>query len=241
MKRLLSLAFAFLLLFAWSSNASMLDDVLGQKSKPAAPAEKGSDDNTTASGLKEALSVGTKNAVKSVAKTDGYFKNQAIKILMPDKIQKAADMLSKVGYKKEVDDFVLSMNRAAEKAAPKAVDIFVEAIKHMTFDDAKKVLSGGETAATDFFREKTRPKLFDEYKPVVTDSMSKVGVAQSYNKMTAGYAKLPFVHKEDVDLDDHITNKALDGLFYMVAQEEKKIRTNPAARVTDLLKKVFGK
>jgi enolase len=133
------------------------------------------------------------------------------------------------------------MNRAAEKAAPKAVDIFVDAIKRMTFDDAKKVLSGSETAATDFFKEKTRPKLFDEFKPVVTDSMSKVGVAQSYKKMTAGYDKLPFVHKEDVDLDQYITNKALDGLFHMVAEEEKKIRTDPAARVTDLLKKVFGK
>jgi hypothetical protein len=238
MTRLLSLSIVFLLLFAFQTHAGMIDDLLQKKSQPSA---KNTDDNTTVSGLKEALSIGTKNTVKYVAKTDGYYGNQAIKILMPEKIQKAADLLSKVGYQKEVDDFVLSMNRAAEKAAPKAVDIFVDAIKHMTFDDAKNVLSGGETAATDFFRAKTRQRLFEEFKPVVTDSMSKVGVAQSYKKMTGGYEKLPFVHKEDVDLDQHITNKALDGLFFMVAEEEKKIRTDPAARVTDLLKKVFSK
>jgi hypothetical protein len=238
MTRILSLAVALLLSVTFAAQGGMLDDLLGQKPQPAT---KSTDTNTTVSGLKEALSIGTKNAVKSVSKTDGYFSNQTIKILMPEKIQKAADLLAKVGYQKEVDAFVLSMNRAAEKAAPKAVDIFVEAIKHMTFDDAKRVLSGGDTAATDFFREKTRPRLYDEFKPVVTDSMGKVGVAQSYKKMTAGYDKLPFMHKEDVDLDHYVTNKALDGLFLMVAEEEKKIRNNPAARVTDLLKKVFGK
>jgi hypothetical protein len=228
---------AILLLFTIQAQAGILDDVLG---KGAQSSSKGSDDKTTASGLKEALSIGTKNAVKSVSKTDGYFSNKAIKILMPEKIQSAADMLAKVGYQKEVDSFVLSMNRAAEKAAPKAVDIFVGAIKAMTFDDARKILGGGNTAATDFFREKTRTTLFGEFKPVVTNSMSKVGVAQSYKKMTAGYDKVPFMKKEDIDLDNYITNKSLDGLFHMVAEEEKKIRTDPAAQVTDLLKKVFG-
>ncbi len=226
-----------LLFISCQVNAGLLDDVLSTKGQTSA---KGQDDKTTASGLKEALSIGTKNAVNYVSKTDGYFGNSAIKILMPEKIQKAADLIAKVGYQKEVDDFVLSMNRAAEKAAPKAVDIFVDAIKKMTFDDAKKILGGGNTAATDFFRDKTRTTLFGQFQPVVTDSMSKVGVAQSYKKMTAGYDKVPFMKKEDIDLDHYITNKALDGLFYMVAEEEKKIRTNPAAQVTDLLKKVFG-
>jgi len=233
---------AFILLFSFQASAGLLDDALKAVEKsPAKSLQKGPDDKTTASGLKEALDIGARNAVKEVSKTDGYFSNQAIKILLPEKIRKAGDLLSTVGYKKEVDDFVLSMNRAAEKAAPKAAPIFADAIKHMTFDDAQKILRGGNTAATDFFKEKTRTKLFDEFKPVVTGSMDKVGVAQSYKKMTAGYSNIPFMKKEDIDLDNYVTNKSLDGLFVMVGQEEQKIRTDPAARVTDLLKKVFGK
>ena len=233
---------ALLLLFSWQASAGLLDDVMKAAEQPSQKAsQKAPDDKTTVSGLKEALNIGTKNAVKEVSRVDGYFGNEAIKILLPEKIRKAGDVLSTVGYKKEVDDFVLSMNRAAEKAAPKAVPIFVDAIKHMTFDDAQKILRGGNTAATDFFKEKTRTRLFDEFKPVVTGSMDKVGVAQSYKKMTAGYDNIPFVKKEDVDLDNYVTNKSLDGLFHMVGQEEQKIRTDPAAQVTDLLKKVFGK
>jgi hypothetical protein len=224
------------------ASAGFFDDLVkGVEGKSGATAKKEPDTNTTVSGLKEALSIGTNNAVKNVSKVDGYFGNEAIKILMPEKIRKVTEVLSAVGYKKEVDDVVLSMNRAAEKAAPKAIPIFVNAIKHMTFDDAQKILRGGDTAATDFFKEKTSVKLFDEFKPVVTESMDKVGVAESYKKMTAGYDQVPFVKKEDVDLDHYVTNKALDGLYHMVGQEEKKIRTEPAAQVTDLLKKVFGK
>jgi hypothetical protein len=241
MKKYLVPMLAVLLLFAYQAQASFLDDALKTVEHPSEKShQKGPDDNTTVSGLKEALSIGTKNAVKEVSRTDGYYKNEAIKILMPDKLQKVADVLKTVGYEKQVDDFVLSMNRSAEKAAPKAVPIFVDAVKHMTFDDARKILQGGDTAATAFFKEKTRGKLFDEFKPVVTESMDKVGVAQSYKKMTAGYEEIPFMKKEDIDLDHYVTNKALDGLFYMVGEEERKIRTDPAARVTDLLKKVFG-
>jgi hypothetical protein len=233
---------AVLMLFSRHASAGLLDDVIKAVDQPSQKASQETpDDKTTASGLKEALNIGTKNAVKEISKVDGYFGNEAIKILLPEKIRKAGDMLGTVGYKKEVDDFVLSMNRAAEKAAPKAVPIFVDAIKHMTFDDAQKILRGGNTAATDFFKEKTRTRLFEEFKPVVTGSMDKVGVAQSYNKMTAGYENIPFMKKEDIDLDNYVTNKSLDGLFHMVGQEEQKIRTDPASQVTDLLRKVFGK
>ncbi len=237
------IAILFLLIaYLTGASAGLFDDALKAVEQPSPKAsQKSPDEKTTASGLQEALTIGTKNAVKEVSKVNGYFGNEAIKILLPDKIKKAGDMLSTIGFKKEVNDFVLSMNQAAEKAAPKALPIFEDAIKHMTFDDAKKILQGGDTAATAFFKEKTQVKLFDEFKPVVTGSMEKVGVAQSYKKMTAGYDQLPFVKKEDVDLDQYITNKALDGLYYMVGQEEKKIRTDPAAQVTDLLKKVFGK
>ena len=201
----------------------------------------GPDEGTTASGLKEALSIGTEKAVNSVSRTDGYFGNQAIKILMPDTIQKVGNVLRKVGYQKQVDEFVLSMNRAAEKAAPKAASFFVDAIKEMTFEDARKILGGGDTAATEFFKQKTHDKLYGAFKPVVSSSMDEVGCTRSYKEMMGKYESVPFMDKQSLDLDHYVTNKALDGLFYMVGQEEKKIRTDPAARATDLLKTVFGK
>ena len=192
--------------------------------------------------MKEALSIGTGNAVVSTSKLDGYFANQAIKILLPDKIQKVADVLRKVGYQKQVDDFVLSMNRAAENAAPKARQFFVDAIKEMSFQDAMKILKGNETAATEYFKSKTFDKLYTAFKPPVSASMDKVGVTKSYKNMMGTYTKsIPFAKTESLDLDHYVTTKSLDGLFYMIGQEEKQIRTNPAARVTDLLKKVFGK
>jgi len=205
------------------------------------PGQAGPDEDTTIAGLKEALSIGTGNAVSSVSKTDGYFKNQIIKILLPENIQKVADVLSKVGYQKQVDDFILSMNRAAEHAAPKAKDIFVNAIKAMTFDDAVSILKGNDTAATEYFKTKTSSQLYTAFKPIISTSLNTVGATNKYKAMMRSYETIPFVSKESLDLDHYVTNKALDGLFYMVGEEEKKIRTNPAARVTDLLKTVFGR
>ena len=201
----------------------------------------GPDESTTASGLKEALSISTEKAVNNVSRVDGYLGNQAIKILMPENIQKVADVLGKIGYQKQVDDFVLSMNRAAEKAAPGAMSFFVDAVKEMTFEDARKILGGGDTAATEFFRQKTHDKLYGAFKPVVSASVDEVGCTRSYKEMIGKYESVPFMKKQSLDLDDYVTNKALDGLFFMVGQEEKKIRTDPAARATDLLKTVFGK
>jgi hypothetical protein len=221
--------------------AAGLDDLMKGAKMPEIPSGSGPDNKTTISGLKEALEVGTNNAVKSVSKTDGYFANKAIKILLPENIQRVCDMLGKMGYQKQVDDFVLSMNRAAEKAAPKAVSLFVDAIKGMTFADANKILHGGDTAATKFFEDKTRGKLYTEFKPTVSTTMNQVGVTRSYKEMMGKAESVPFAPKESVDLDHYVTNKALDGLFTMVGQEEKKIRTDPAARVTPLLKSVFGK
>jgi hypothetical protein len=160
---------------------------------------------------------------------------------MPEKIRTVADMLGKVGYQRQVDEFVLSMNRAAEKAAPQAASFFGDAIREMTFDDARKILTGGDTAATEYFRAKTHDKIYDSFKPIISSSMDKVGTTRSYKEMMSKYEALPFVSKQSLDLDHYVTSKALDGLFYMVGQEEKKIRTDPAARVTDLLKTVFGK
>ncbi len=220
------------------THAGFFDDVM----KGVGTSSKGiSDDSTIASGLKEALSIGTQKAVNNVSQVNGYFGNQLIKILMPDKIQQVAGVLRKAGYQKEVDDFVLSMNRAAEKAAPQATSFFVDAIKEMTFDDAKGILNGGDTAATDFFKKKTNDKIYNAFKPIISSSMDEVGVTHSYKAMMGKYESIPFMSKESVDLDHYVTTKAMDGLFSMVGQEEKKIRTDPSARVTDLLKSVFGK
>ncbi|HEY3278651.1 MAG TPA: DUF4197 domain-containing protein [Syntrophorhabdaceae bacterium] len=242
--------FFFVLLFCtlWFSfgHAAGFEDLMKGRKLPSTipstvPSGSSQDNATTASGLKEALQVGTDNAVKSVSKPNGYFSNSLIKILMPDKIQRVADALGKMGYQKQVDDFVLSMNRAAEKAAPKATALFMDAIKSMTFDDAQKILKGGDTAATQFFKQKTSSKLYAEFKPVVSSTMDQVGVTRSYKEMMGKAESVPFLPKESVDLDHYVTNKSLDGLFTMVGQEEKKIRTDPAARVTDLLKTTFGK
>jgi hypothetical protein len=238
MKKISFILIGFLLFFAASGNAGLLDTV---KQGAGISSQKSSDDSTIASGLKEALSIGTKNAVTSVSQTDGYFANKIIKILMPEKIQNVANVLGKLGYQKQVDDFVLSMNRAAEKAAPQAASLFVDAIKKMTLEDARGILAGGDTSATDYFKRTTSDKIYTAFKPIISSSMNEVGVTRSYKVMMSKYTAVPFMKSESLDLDHYVTNKAMVGLFYMIGQEEKKIRTNPAARVTDLLKKVFGK
>jgi hypothetical protein len=191
-------------------------------------------------GLKEALSIGTGNAVVDVSRVGGYFQNQAIKILLPQEIQKTGTMLRKFGFGKVVDDFEHSMNTAAEQAAPKAKAIFLDAITQMTFDDARQILNGPDTAATDYLRAKTSMAIAGLFRPIITDSMNKVGVTRLYKQMVEPLKMLPIASPVPVDLDAYVTEKALNGLFVMVAEEEKKIRRDPAARVTELLQDVFG-
>jgi hypothetical protein len=210
-------------------------DALKKGSAPAV------DDKTGGAGIKEALAVGTENAVKSLSKSDGYFANEAVKILMPDSIKRVADVARMAGFQKQVDEFVLSMNRAAEAAAPAAAQYFGDAIRAMTLDDVRGILSGGDTAATDFFRSKTQDKLYAAFKPVVSKKVGEVGATKAYTDMMGRFEKMPMGGKQSLDLEDYVTKKALDGLFLTVAKEEKNIRSNPAARTTDLLKKVFGK
>lgn len=201
----------------------------------------GLSDAKIASGLKEALKVGTENTVNLTGKVDGYFKNEAIKILMPEKLKTLEKGLRAVGYGSKVDEFILSMNRAAEQAAPLAKPIFWDAIGQMTFEDAKKILSGSNTAATDYFKGKTTDKLTTAFKPVVENAMEEVGVTRQYNELVGRFQAIPFMKTESLDINQYVVGKSLDGLFYVLGQEEQKIRTNPAARVTDLLKEVFGK
>lgn len=193
------------------------------------------------SGLKEALRVGTENAVNLTGQTDGYFLNEAIKILMPEKLQSVEKGLRLVGYGPQVDEFVLSMNRAAERAAPRAKEIFWDAIAAMSFDDARKILGGGETAATDYFKDKTTDRLTGAFRPVVDQAMNEVGATRRYKELIGRYEAIPFAKDVAFDVDEYVVAEALDGLFFVVGQEERKIRTDPAARVTDLLEEVFAK
>src|SRR3990172_4144948 len=181
-------AFLMILCFALiapPSQAGLLDDI--KKGIGSVAPQAGPDDSQVVGGLKEALTIGTGKAVSLVSLQDGYFANQAIKIFMPEKIQKVADVLGKVGYQKQVDEFVLSMNRAAEKAAPQAKSIFVSAIQEMTIEDAKKILNRSDTAATEFFKGKTGGKLSEAFKPIISSRMDEVGATRNYKEMMGRY------------------------------------------------------
>lgn len=248
MKRILIGIIALTLLGSGIAGAGLMDkvkDLAGKKDKSSStegPAQgKGLDKDTVAAGLKEALTVGSQNAVKTVSQADGFFKNPAIKIPLPEKVQKVEKPLRKIGLGKQVDEFVLTMNRAAEKAAPPAKDIFIGAIKEMTIVDAINILRGNDTAATEYMRSKTYDKLYALFKPTVSKAVMEVGVTKAYQQLVDKAKKSRLIKDESLDLDHHVTSKALDGLFTMLGQEEKKIRKDPVAQVTDLLKKVFGK
>jgi hypothetical protein len=198
------------------------------------------DESKIVQGLKQALEIGTANAVKTVSKVNGFYKNPQIKIPLPETVQKAESVLRAVGYGPKIDELSLSMNRAAEKAAPKAKALFWDAVKAMTFEDARQILKGSDDAATRYFEGKTRGKLAQLFSPIVHKTMTEVGVTRTYQQLYAKANTIPYVDRLNLDLDAYVTGKALDGLFYMVAQEEAKIRKDPAAQVTELLKEVFG-
>jgi len=208
----------------------------GSKDKSAAS------DTDIVAGLKEALKIGSDSTVSLTGKTDGYFGNAAIKILMPERLSAVEKGLRLIGQGAQVDAFVLSMNRAAEKAAPAAKSIFWDAITGMSFEDARKILGGGDTAATDYFRAKTGDALTAAFRPIVTDSMKDVGVVKQYEQLQSAYRSVPLASGlPSFDIQAYVVGKALDGLFLVLGEEERKIRQDPAARVTDLLKHVFGK
>ena len=199
----------------------------------------GLSDAKIGAGLKEALQVATEKTVSLTGKTDGYFTNQAIKILMPEKLRNFESGLRAVGFGGQVDELVLGMNRAAERAAPQAKQIFFDAIGDMSFDDARKLLNGGDTAATEYFRGKTTPRLTTAFRPVVEQSMSQVGVSRQYKDMVGRFDSIPFAKSQAFDLDGYVVDRGLGGLFTVLGEQEKQIRTNPTARATDLLKEVF--
>jgi hypothetical protein len=243
MKKYRFIRFALLLVFlicgVHFGFAAGLSDLL-KDAQESFGSKGGPSNDEIIQGLKEALQVGTEKAVKLVSKPDGYYQNPDIKIPLPESVQKAEKILRATGYGETVDRFELSMNRAAERAAPEAKSIFGDAITRMTFDDAKKILNGRDNEATLYFEDKTADRLQEVFKPIVKDAMGEVGVTQSFQDLNARVESMPFGKSLSFDLDQYVTDGALNGLFKMLAEEEKRIRTDPAARVTDLLKKVFA-
>ncbi len=198
-----------------------------------------SDDKITA-GLKEALRLSTSKAVASTGRPDGFLKNEAIKILLPPKLQTAGRTMRMIGMGAQVDSLEVGMNRAAEQAAPQAKRIFLDALARMTFEDARGILTGGDTAATEYFKRQSTQQLTAAFTPIVHQAMLKVGVVRQYNKVVQNPVVSSFGSAQDFDLDSYVVGKALDGLFYELGEEEKKIRKDPAAQTTELLKEVFG-
>lgn len=195
---------------------------------------------TITAGLREALQVSTRNSVAQTSKEGGFQDNPLIRIPLPGKLDKLGKGLRAVGLGSIVDDFEQRMNIAAEHAAAKATPVFIDGIKQMTFADAKAILKGDDTAATDYFRRVGEDRLREVFQPIATEQMEQVGAVSAYNKVVTAYKKLPFTTEPEFSLEGYVTDKSIDGLFHVLAEEEKKIRKDPAARTTALLKRVFG-
>ena len=210
------------------------------KAKKAISGGKPLSAEEVAQGLKEALTNGISKGSDLTSKMDGYFKNPEIKIPFPPDVKKVETRLRQMGLGSEVDKFVLSLNRGAEDAAKEAKPIFVAAIKQMTIDDAFSILKGEPDAATQFLKKTTTAQLKEKFKPVVQKSLDKVSATQYYGDLVGTYNKIPLVQKVNPDLNEYATDMAIQGLFIMIAKEEKSIRQDPLARTSDLLKRVFG-
>ncbi len=191
-------------------------------------------------GLKAALEKGSRAAVANLGRSDGFFGNDKVKIPLPESLQSAERMMRRFGMSKYADELVLTMNRAAEAAVPEAKELFVESVKKMSVQDAKGILTGGDTAGTEYFRRTTSEPLRERFLPIVQRATKKVQLADKYNQYAEKGAAFGLVDKEDANLDNYVTQKALDGLFLMVAEEEKKIRRDPVGTASNIIKKVFG-
>ena len=217
----------------WKKFKQGLEEAVGLDNSSLSEGEVGN-------GLKEALIQGVSKGVDQLSQPDGYFKDELIKIMMPEEALKVEATLRKIGLGDQVDDAVEALNRAAEDAASGALDIFIDAIKGITFEDAMNILRGEEDAATQYLNSATRTVLHEKFQPVIKASLDKVNATKYWNTVFSSYNKVPFVKKINPDLENYTTEKAIDGLFVQVAKQEKEIRKNPGARTTELLKKVFA-
>ncbi len=196
--------------------------------------------NEVIKGLKEALSVGTNNSTALTSKLDGFYKNPEIFIPFPPEAIKVKEKVETLGLKPQVDKFVMTLNRSAETASKEAAPIFINAITSMSIADGFAILKGGDNAATNYLKEKTTGQLKIKFNPIVKEAITKVEVTKYWNPVINTYNKIPFIEKQNPDLEDYVTTKAMDGLFLMIEKEEKAIRKDPLARVTDILKRVFS-
>ena len=228
-----------LLLATCACSSTQVNQAIDEASKAL---ESGSAPTTAevGEGLKEALIKGISAGTSQVSQTDGYFKNLAIKIPFPPELKKVEQKLRQLGFGKEVDNFVMTMNRGAEDAAKEVKPIFVNAIRSMTIEDAWGILKGSPDAATQYLKRTTSPQIKEKFKPVIQNSLNKVSATKYYGDLVNTYNGIPFVEKVNPDLNEYATDLAMQGLFVTIANEEKKIRNNPLERTTDLLKKVFG-
>lgn len=211
--------------------------ILGGTNTAAAPSLT---NDEVIKGLKEALTVGTNNSSGMVAKADGYLKNPKVFIPWPEEAKDMKARLIKMGMQKKVTEFETSLNRAAEEAAKKAAPVFVDAITNMSVGDGFAILNGNDTAATHYLREKTYAPLKEKFMPTIKEAVTKAKVASYWKPLATAYNKIPGVKKQNPNLDDYVCTKAINGLMTLISDEEAKIRKDPMARVTDLLKKVFG-
>jgi hypothetical protein len=191
-------------------------------------------------GLRTALERGTQAAVANLGRTDGFLGNPQVKIPLPESLERTERLARRMGYSQEVDELVVAMNRAAEAAVPEARKLLVDSARKMTIQDAKSILTGGDTAATRYFKRTTQKQLHARFLPIVKGATEKAGVARYYRDFAAPAASFGFISAEDADLDRYVTQKALDGLYFMLAEEEKKIRKDPVGTGSEILKKVFG-
>ncbi|WP_298536398.1 DUF4197 domain-containing protein [uncultured Algibacter sp.] len=193
-----------------------------------------------ASGLREALDLGIEKQVTKLTQTDGFYKNDLVKILLPEELQKVDKGLRDIGLGSLADEGIKVLNRAAEDAVKEATPIFIDAVKNMTFNDAKTILVGNDDAATQYLTAKTQTALYSKFNPVIQNSFSKVGADQIWSSLIRKYNNIPFTNDVNPDLTDYVTNEALKGVYTMIAVEEKEIRTKLSSRTTDLLQKVFA-
>lgn len=230
------------MVFAGVAAAGSWKDVAKQAMQQAAGSGQASAlaDSEIVQGLREALAKGTKSAVLQLGKNDGFWANDRFRIPLPKTITKADTLLRAAGYGPSLDDLHLSFNRAAEQAVPVAADVFSQAVAKLTLNDARSILSGPPDAATQYFKKTTGETLAIQFKPLVTQVTARAGLVQQYEKMMASAGPLAALAGNKMDVNDFVTRKALDSLFLRVADEEKSIRSNPAARTSEVLKKVFG-
>ncbi|MBN9295688.1 MAG: DUF4197 domain-containing protein [Filimonas sp.] len=238
MKKIL-LAFSFLVIV--SGAQAQFKNLLKNITSKSSSSKDSLSSSEVSGGLKEALNIGIQKATTQLSATDGFFKDAAIKLLLPPEAQKVEKTLRSVGMGKLVDDAVLSMNRAAEDATKSAAPIFLNAVKEITLQDVFGILKGGDSAATKYLRGKTTAPLTEAFRPSIDSSLGKTGATKYWNTMFTAYNKLPLASKVNPDLTAYVTEKALSGIFSKVAQQEALIRKDPVAQTTDLLKKVFGK